>query len=164
MLVNLRMKMHLSTSRPTSTQNGNLSKLSKMYFGKGRRFSIILKCRKSSTFMNAFHVKSFFLKIFNSLTTFTNKNCMRKIPPTQAFNPFSFQDKSQKRSSMNFAKQIVPLLYLSKSAFDGLHFLLNGTTAQICLFYLQQLDHFQYRCLVLLEFFINYIRRCFQYE
>ena len=135
-----------------------------MYFGQGRCFSIILKCRKSSIFMNAFYVKSFSLKIFNSLTTFTNKNCMRKIPPTQAFNPFTFQDKSQKRSSMNFAKQIVPLLYLSKSTFDGLHFLLNSTMAQIYLFYLQQLDNFQYRCLVFLEFFINYIRLCFQYE
>ena len=133
-----------------------------MYFGKGRRF--ILKLRKSSIFMNTFYVKSFSLKIFNSLTTFTNKYCMRKIPPTQAFNPFTFQDKSQKRSSMNFAKQIVPLLYLSKSTFDGLHFLLNGTTAKICLFYLQQLDHFQYRCLVFLELFIDYIRLCFQYE
>ena len=47
--------------------------------------------------MNAFYVKSFSLKIFNSLTTFTNKNCMRKIPPTQAFNPFTFEDKSQKK-------------------------------------------------------------------
>ena len=53
--------------------------------------------------MNAFYIKSFSPKIFNNLTTFTNKNCMRKTPPTQAFNPFSFQDKSQKRSSMNFA-------------------------------------------------------------